>query len=48
MMYYFNEIYYQLLHYANRLSPQQWVLLLAIMLFLGIFCMRGYGSRSKY
>jgi hypothetical protein len=48
MMQYFNEIYYQLMHYANRLSPQQWVIGLTITLLIGIFCLRGYGSRSNY
>jgi hypothetical protein len=48
MMQHFNGYYYQIMHYANCLSPQQWVMLLAIMLIVGILCMRGFGSRSNY
>ena len=48
MMQYFNDIYYQLVQYANRLSPQQWVVGLTVTLLIGIFCLRGYGSRSNY
>jgi hypothetical protein len=48
MMHYFNGMYNQMLHHANQLSPQQWVMLLAIMLGIGVLCLRGFGSRSNY
>jgi hypothetical protein len=48
MLSYLYEIYYQMLHFGNRLSPSQWVMLLTISLILGALCMRGYGSRSNY
>jgi hypothetical protein len=48
MIHFLYEIYYQMLHYGNRLHPQQWVLLLAVMLLLGALCLRGFGSRSNY
>jgi hypothetical protein len=48
MIGYLSDLYYQGLHYADRLSPQHWVLLLAFMLFVGVMCLRGFGSRSNY
>jgi hypothetical protein len=48
MMNYLNDLYYQLLNYANRLTPQQWVMVLTVTLVLGMLCLRGYGSRSNY
>jgi hypothetical protein len=48
MLKFFNETYYLVLNYAYKLSPQEWVLVLAIMIVLGIFCLRGFGSRSNY
>ena len=45
---YFSEIYYQTVHVANRLTPQQWVMVLTVTLVLGLLCMRGHGSRSNY
>jgi hypothetical protein len=48
MMYYLHDLYYQLLNYANRLTPQQWVMVLTVTLVLGMLCLRGYGSRSNY
>jgi hypothetical protein len=48
MMHFLYEFYNQMLRYGNRLSPQQWVMLLVVMFVLGIFCLRGFGSRSNY
>ncbi len=48
MMNYLYDIYYQMLQFANRLTPQQWVMLLTVTLILGALCLRGYGSRSRY
>lgn len=36
------------LHYFDRLSHQQWMYLLIGIVLLGLFCMRGFGSRSTY
>jgi hypothetical protein len=38
----------QAMNYVNRMGPQEWVLLLAAMIVVGLICMRGYGSRSNY
>jgi hypothetical protein len=32
----------------NRLSREEWVVVLGVVSVLGFFCMLGYGSRSKY
>lgn len=32
----------------NRLSREEWVVVLAVTAVLGFLCMLGYGSRSKY
>lgn len=32
----------------NRLTREEWVVVLAVVSFLGFLCMLGYGSRSKY
>lgn len=45
---FFDKLYYLVLHYADQLSPQQWVIVLAVMIIFGFLCMRGYGSRSNY
>lgn len=32
----------------NGLDRQEWLILLVATTVFGVFCMRGYGSRSKY
>ena len=32
--------------YANRMNSQQWLLVVAAAITVGIFCMRGLGTRS--
>jgi len=32
----------------NRLSREEWVVVLAVVCVFGFLCMLGYGSRSKY
>jgi hypothetical protein len=32
----------------NRLTREEWVVVLAVVSVLGFLCMLGYGSRSKY
>ncbi len=32
----------------NRLTREEWVVVLAVVSILGFLCMLGYGSRSKY
>lgn len=34
--------------WASSLSMAQWLLVLLCVLAVGVFCMRGFGSRSNY
>lgn len=38
----------EVLRYADRLGTQEWALLLIGVIVVGFFCLRGFGSRSKY
>jgi hypothetical protein len=35
-------------HVINRMGMQEWGLALAAMIVVAFFCMRGFGSRSKF
>lgn len=32
----------------DRMGPTEWALLLGAVIVIGLFCMRGFGSRSSY
>jgi hypothetical protein len=34
--------------YAGNLERQHWILLSVAVLVMGLICMRGFGSRTKY
>ncbi len=38
----------QLMRQLGRLEPEQWILLAVGVLVVGMFCMRGFGSRKDY
>ncbi len=40
--------WHELLRYANRMGPQEWVFVLAAMIVVALFCLRGFGSRKNY
>jgi hypothetical protein len=42
------ELYRQTMHLVNQMSTQQWLLVAAVGLVVGLLCMRGLGSRSSY
>jgi hypothetical protein len=42
------DMWRQIMRHAGRMGPQEWVLVLAAMIVVGLICMRGYGSRSQY
>jgi predicted transporter len=44
----FNDLYRTVFTRLEHLSLQQFVLLAVIIVLFGIFCMRGFGSRSNY
>jgi hypothetical protein len=43
-----NYLWREIMHYANRMGPSEWFLVLAAMIVVGVVCMRGFGSRSQY
>ena len=38
----------ELVHYVDGMGTQEWMLALVVVIVLGFFCMRGFGSRSNY
>jgi hypothetical protein len=42
------RLYHQVLDYAGDLAPQQWIVILAVIILIGAFFLRGFGSRAKY
>jgi hypothetical protein len=44
----FNELYRTVFTRLEHLSLQQFVLLAVVIVAVGIYCMRGFGSRSNY
>ncbi len=42
------ELWRRVMHYAGRMGPQEWLLVLVAVIVVGLICMRGYGSRSNY
>ena len=42
------ELFRMIVHLVNCMTTQQWLLVIAIALTIGFFCMRGLGSRSSY
>jgi hypothetical protein len=43
-----NHIIHQIMHIVEGMSPHHWLLVLAAMIAVGFFTMRGVGSRSHY
>jgi hypothetical protein len=43
-----SHLYRDVLHMMERLSVQQWMLVLVVAIVVGVFCLRGFGSRSEY
>ncbi len=43
-----SELYQQVMRYASLMDTQQWMLLCLVVIAGGLFCMRGFGSRSNF
>jgi hypothetical protein len=43
-----HHLWREIMRYADRLRPQEWLLVLAAMIVVAFICMRGFGSRSQY
>jgi hypothetical protein len=39
---------HSLMRYFDRLNHHQWIWVLVGVVLLGLFCMRGFGSRKTY
>ena len=42
------HFYREVMQFIQHMDAQQWVLALLAMVLVGLFCMRGFGSRSNY
>ncbi len=47
-MRFISNFFYSTFHYFDRLNSHQWLWLLIGIVFFGVYCMRGFGSRAKY
>jgi hypothetical protein len=48
MLYYWDRACHQVFRFVDHLSPQEWLIALAIVTVLGFVLLRGFGSRSSY
>lgn len=42
------DLFSDVLRYVDHMSRAEWLLVVAVGLVIGMFCMRGLGSRSSY
>jgi len=42
------RLYREAMQFFNHLDIQEWLLLLLVVVALGFFCLRGFGSRTGY
>ncbi|MHB1038400.1 MAG: hypothetical protein ACYC35_28340 [Pirellulales bacterium] len=42
------DLYNSIMRSLDRLSAQEWLLVFGIVVIIGFFCLRGFGSRSNY
>jgi hypothetical protein len=42
------HLYRDLTRYFHHMGPEEYLMLLALVVVLGLLCLRGFGSRSKY
>lgn len=42
------DLWRDLMRLINRMDMQEWALVLVGAIIVGFFCLRGFGSRSKY
>jgi hypothetical protein len=48
VMSYLTYLWSRTLSYADRLSPHHWFWILVVILIVGAFLLRGFGSRKHY
>jgi hypothetical protein len=42
------HFYREIVRYVDRMGLQEWLVVLAVVIIVGVICMRGFGSRSRY
>jgi len=42
------QVVHTMLRYLEGLSLREWLLVLIAVVAIGVFCLRGFGSRSSY
>jgi hypothetical protein len=42
------DLMHEVVRFADRLNPQQWLAVLLVVIIVGLYCLRGFGSRSQY
>ncbi|MGA2068361.1 MAG: hypothetical protein ABSG86_25535 [Thermoguttaceae bacterium] len=42
------HLFTYLMRWIETSSPQQWAMALALVIVVGLVCLRGFGSRSQY
>jgi|GEM_PF-5548007 len=45
---FFQTIFRQMFRFVNSLGPNGWAVIAIMIVFLGTYCMKGYGSRDTY
>lgn len=43
-----HNLWQDILRFADGMTTQHWILLGVAAIVLGLFCLRGFGSRSHY
>jgi hypothetical protein len=43
-----SHLYWDIVRCINRMGPQEWFWVLAAVIVVGVLCLRGFGSRSRY
>jgi hypothetical protein len=43
-----SQFYTEAMRFLGRMDAQDWLLALLAVVVIGVFCMRGFGSRSNY
>jgi len=44
----FNSVWNEFAYLAGQLDQQAWLVICAIAMVVGYFCLRGFGSRNSY
>jgi hypothetical protein len=43
-----NQIFREIMRRVDHMGMHEWFWVLAAMILVGVICLRGFGSRSKY